>query len=209
MLNRMTDASAPSAHPRARILLTLISVSYPPALYLCVTRWGIYAAAVVTVAAFVPALLLHAGRKGKDRRGGGVAARLYPVAVLLGLAALAMGTREPRYLMALPTLISFALLAVFGSSLRTGKVPVIERVARVRRRREDLADFVRSYCRRVTQVWCVFFLANGAVAGALAVWAPLAWWTLYTSLIAYLVMAALFGVERVVRSFLVYRRIER
>ncbi len=39
-----------------------------------------------------------------------------------------------------------------------------------------------------------------AVAAALALWAPLAWWTLYTGLIAYLLMGLLFAGEWLVRQ---------
>ncbi|MOA12225.1 hypothetical protein D3C78_1321990 [compost metagenome] len=56
------------------------------------------------------------------------------------------------------------------------------------------------YTRRVTQVWALFFLANGLVVIALNLWAPLSWWTLYTGLIAYGLMGLLFAGEWLVRQ---------
>ena len=38
------------------------------------------------------------------------------------------------------------------------------------------------------------------VAAGLALWAPLAWWTLYNGLIAYLLMGLLFAAEWLVRQ---------
>ena len=56
------------------------------------------------------------------------------------------------------------------------------------------------YTRRVTQAWCLFFLFNALTAAGLALWAPLAWWTLYTGVIAYGLMGLLFAGEWLVRQ---------
>lgn len=56
-----------------------------------------------------------------------------------------------------------------------------------------------AYTRRVTQVWCGFFLLNGAAAFATAIWASEAIWSLYTGVISYVLMGVLFGVEFLVR----------
>jgi uncharacterized membrane protein len=45
-----------------------------------------------------------------------------------------------------------------------------------------------------------FFVINGTIAAALTLWAPLAWWTLYNGLIAYLLMGLLFAGEWLVRQ---------
>ncbi len=55
------------------------------------------------------------------------------------------------------------------------------------------------YTRRVTQVWCIFFFINGAIALGTALWASAAVWSLYNGVIAYLLMGGLLGGEYLVR----------
>ena len=96
-----------------------------------------------------------------------------------------------------PVLISACMLGLFGLSLRFGP-PLIERMARLKE--PDLPQVAIAYTRRVTQVWCLFFLLNGLLAAALTLWAPLSWWTLYNGLIAYGLMGLLFAIEWLVRQ---------
>jgi uncharacterized membrane protein len=92
--------------------------------------------------------------------------------------------------------VNAALLAAFGYSLA---VPpsMVERLARLRE--PQLPDAAVAYTRRVTQVWCGFFAVNGALALGTALWASPAVWSLYTGVIAYLLMGLLGGAEYVVR----------
>jgi len=96
-----------------------------------------------------------------------------------------------------PVLVNSFLLALFGSSLLRG-MPMAERLARLRERR--LPPRAVRYTRRVTQVWCGFFVVNGLIAAGLTLWAPLSWWTLYNGLIAYAAMGLLFAVEWRIRQ---------
>jgi len=57
----------------------------------------------------------------------------------------------------------------------------------------------QAYMRKVTQVWCGFFVINGAIAFGTALWASEAVWSLYTGVISYALMALLFGAEYLVR----------
>ena len=60
-----------------------------------------------------------------------------------------------------PALVNVVMLALFGASLRFGP-PLVERLARL----QDpvLPPYAVAYTRRVTQVWCGFFVLNGALA---------------------------------------------
>ncbi|MGE7990346.1 hypothetical protein ACQKPE_04715 [Pseudomonas sp. NPDC089554] len=111
--------------------------------------------------------------------------------VLLGLSD------SPQLLRWYPVLINAFMLALFGSSLLRG-MPVAERLARLRE--PQLPPRGVRYTRRVTQVWCLFFLVNGLIAAGLTLWAPLAWWTLYNGLLAYAAMGLLFVGEWLVRQ---------
>ena len=91
-----------------------------------------------------------------------------------------------------PVLVNAVLLAAFGYSL-VHPPSLIERLARLRE--PDLPQAAVGYTRRVTQVWCVFFVINGAIALGTAIWASEQVWSLYTSVISYILMGLLFGIE--------------
>lgn len=100
-------------------------------------------------------------------------------------------------LLGYPVLINLALLALFAGSLCSG-MPIIERLARLQE--PELPPSAVRYTRKVTWVWAGFFSVNAAIATGLALWAPITWWTLYTGLIAYLLMGLLFAGEWLVRQ---------
>ncbi|CKJ69626.1 integral membrane protein [Neisseria meningitidis] len=78
-------------------------------------------------------------------------------------AVLVFGRHDSMYWY--PVLVNLMMLAVFGGSLFAGQT-VIERLARLQQ--PDLPEKAVRYTRRVTQVWCVFFIANGTLAALLA-----------------------------------------
>ncbi|PWF41548.1 hypothetical protein C7C56_024255 [Massilia glaciei] len=117
----------------------------------------------------------------------------------LGALALAGGAVWANAMLPLklyPVLVNAALLAAFGYSL-VAPPSMIERLARLRE--PDLPPAALGYTRRVTQLWCGFFAVNGAIALGLALWASHAAWSLYTGVIAYALMALLFGSEYLFR----------
>ena len=176
-------------------LVTLAAVGYPFAIYLGLTRWSARDVGLVLLVFLVPMLLLRLRRV--DRRQ---LWRVLPApAIAVALAGLTAALGDARFVLALPVLVSAVLLVGFGATLWSDQ-PMAERFARMKRGDELTPDEIR-YCRTVTLVWCAFFAVNGVVAGALALFAPVAWWTLYAGLIAYVLIGALFTVEYLVRSY--------
>ena len=96
-----------------------------------------------------------------------------------------------------PALVNLVMLGLFATSLWRGP-SVVERLARLRE--PDFPPAAVVYTRRVTQVWCGFFVVNGLIAAATALWASTATWTLYNGLLSYVVMGALMGGEWLVRQ---------
>ena len=88
------------------------------------------------------------------------------------------------------------MLAIFSWSLLSPP-SLIERLARIQH--PDLPPEGIIYTRRVTQVWCGFFIVNGGIALATALWSSFEVWSLYNGLIAYLLMGILLGGEYIVR----------
>jgi uncharacterized membrane protein len=95
-----------------------------------------------------------------------------------------------------PVLVNLALLTVFALSLRHPPT-VIERLARLQT--PDLPAAAIPYVTRVTRAWCLFFTINGGIALWTALAASDAVWALYNGLIAYVLIAAMFLGERLLR----------
>jgi uncharacterized membrane protein len=95
-----------------------------------------------------------------------------------------------------PALVNGVLLVIFSWSLLSPP-SLIERLARLQH--PDLPPEGVIYTRRVTQVWCGFFIVNGVIALATALCSSFEVWSLYNGLIAYLLMGILMGVEYVIR----------
>lgn len=96
-----------------------------------------------------------------------------------------------------PALVSAVLLVVFSASVLRPPT-VIERIARLAE--PGLPAAAVPYTRAVTLVWCVFFVCNGSIALATALWASNEAWVLYNGLVAYVLMGALFAGEWLVRQ---------
>lgn len=113
------------------------------------------------------------------------------------LALLATVFNEALPLKLYPALINAVMLAVFATSL-VFPPSAIERIARIAE--PDLPPAGVAYTRRVTQVWCGFFVFNGALALVTALWMSDRAWALYNGLIAYGLIGLLFGGEWLVRQ---------
>lgn len=100
-----------------------------------------------------------------------------------------------------PAAINVFLLAVFSYSL-INPPSIIENFARLRE--PDLPESAVHYTRRVTQIWCGFFIINGLLAGWTAQFSSPKIWALYNGFIAHLLIGVVFLGEWIVRYF--YRR---
>lgn len=174
----------------ARIAAVLATLAYP-ALVWAALRENMPLAAACTVAA---AALIGALVKKS--------ALSYACAALgTALAAASFLTESSTVVKFYPVTVNVALLTLFALSLVNG-TPMIERLARLREPQLDIAG-VR-YCRLATIAWCVFFIINGLISLDSALWRSNDWWALYNGLLAYVLIAAMFAAEWIVRQ--IYRK---
>ncbi len=127
-----------------------------------------------------------------------------------GLYAIA-GSPAPRLLQFLPPILMIGLMAwVFGTTLRRGRMPLIERIIRtLDGSQDDLDEDVIRYARRLTGVWTALFVVLAVINTALALCAdpgglllsfgvqpavtlPLELWSLFANVLNYVLVAALF-----------------
>lgn len=95
-----------------------------------------------------------------------------------------------------PALVNAVMLMTFVLSLRYPP-SAIERLARLRE--PNLSTQAITYTRKLTVVWCGFFIVNGLTAVATALFFSEAVWALYNGLIAYVLMGILFFGEQLLR----------
>lgn len=112
------------------------------------------------------------------------------------LAVLSMYLNHATPLKLYPVIVSATFFTIFAISLWHPPT-VIERFARL----QDpmLPEMAIPYTRKVTIVWCVFFILNGAIALITALYASDRIWALYNGMISYCLMGLLFASEWLVR----------
>lgn len=101
-----------------------------------------------------------------------------------------------------PVVMNLVMLTIFGGSLFSS-MPLVERLARLRE--PNLAPRGVRYTRRVTQIWCLFFIVNASVALFTLLHGDISLWTLWNGMIAYLLMGTLMGAEWLVRQRIMTR----
>ena len=171
-----------------RLLASFSILSYPLLVYFGLRRYGLRPLALLLLLAFLPNLLL----RRSATRGSGLALLawlpLLSALLLLGSAYF----RSLGWMLALPSMTNLLLLSAFGLTLWRGP-PMIERFARLQD--PDLDGPRQRWCLRWTQIWCGFFFLNGLMAALFALFSPLFWWTLHTSVLGYAGMGALLAAE--------------
>lgn len=175
-------------------LLVALGVGYPflifAGLQLLEARWIALGVAVV--------FLLRWISSWRSLAREDVLRVLAPGLLVGATLGLTIALNDEHALLFLPVAVNATLLVAFGRTLISGP-PLAETFARMQV--PDLPPDEVRYCRGVTIVWCVFFVANGTVCGWLALFASPWVWTLYTGLISYLLIGLLFALEFTLRSW--------
>lgn len=157
---------------------------YPAAVYF----GSRYFPAPVVALALLPMLLMRGGMRLPGAHWVAVGAAV--------LAMLTVLSNDVLPLKLYPVLVNAIFLILFAASLRHPP-SVIERIARLHE--PDLSHDGVAYTRKVTQVWCGFFLANGAIALWTSLWGSDQAWFWYNGVIAYGLIGLLFTSEWLVR----------
>ena len=129
--------------------------------------------------------------------------------LLLAVGAFCLLTNNPFVLKLYPVFVNAVFLAAFGFTLFSPPSMVFrfallaDRIKRTQKIQGSLGEkFVAVYCRKVTIVWCLFFIVNGSVSAFTVFWLSEASWALYNGGISYILMGILFGIEFLVRRMI-------
>ncbi|MFD3246310.1 COG4648 family protein [Rahnella aquatilis] len=167
-------------------------IAYPLAVWCGLKSWGMGVLAPVLIAVFILRLLTFRGKISQLTFFGKAIALAGIV-----LVATSILLRETSMLLYYPVAVSALLFGLFFSSLRARQT-LIERLARLNE--PDLSPEGVVYTRRVTQVWCVFFVCNGSFALYTCLKGDMDLWALYNGGISYLLIGLLMGIEWIVRK---------
>jgi len=181
-----------------RLLAVLSCLLYPVAIF-----FGLRVAEPRHVALMlITILLLRRNRQAVRLLASLSVIDLLVLTGLLLLAGSVAVTNSELLLRLYPAAVNLGMLLLFGGSLRFPP-SMIERFARLGE--ADLPPAAIGYTRRVTQVWCAFFVGNGAIAAYTALHASRDDWALYNGFVAYLLLGSLIGGEWLFRRFFVTR----
>jgi uncharacterized membrane protein len=175
----------------AKLLLVLLALAYPLLVYYGLLHFPAKWVALAIAALLLTRLLLL------QRQMTDAGRALYP-ALLLGVVCALVSAilNHSGALRLIPVLINISCLIAFALTLRQPP-SMIERFARLQE--PFLSPDAIAYTRKVTIVWCGFFVLNGSVALYTALYASMETWTLYNGLLSYIFMGILFAVEYLVR----------
>ncbi|MDX7990546.1 DNA gyrase subunit B [Xenorhabdus sp. Reich] len=171
-------------------------IVWPFLVWAMVNYGQFHAMLIVIILFFVLRLLLNRHQTRNQQNAGWDAGWILSITgIILGLASLFL--RDHQLLMYYPVVVNAVLLALFGGSLRYGP-PIIERMARFKE--PDLPPEGVVYTRKVTYIWCLFFLFNGSVALGTCLYNDMNLWTLWNGMVSYLFIGLLLAIEWLVRQ---------
>ncbi len=128
-----------------------------------------------------------------DKNDGGMSLYWVSTAILVAIITLLLDSKFSLFLY--PLLVNLAFFTFFTISLFYPPT-VIERIAR--RHRPSLPEKAIVYTRKVTQVWCIFFLLNGGMSLISAFHSEM-WWVLYNGFISYILIGLMLAGEYLIR----------
>ncbi|MCH9691952.1 MAG: hypothetical protein K0U59_07825 [Gammaproteobacteria bacterium] len=178
-----------------QLMLGIAVIFYPLAVYFGIRYLSLSTLLVLLFGIAVLRLLLNIKAVKDNKAKDGGSTKMVTLALLI-VTALSWLYENTLSLLWYPVLCNAILFSLFAYSLRQPQT-MIERLARLREPQLSPAGVI--YTRKVTQVWCVFFIVNGSVAAFTAIYGNMELWTLYNGLLSYLLMGLLFCGEWLLR----------
>jgi uncharacterized membrane protein len=175
-----------------KILSTLFILASPWVLYITLSQDRVDVAALVLIGwVIVRTLPTLVTSRRED-----LAAALRLPAIALVFAVLGWIFDSGWMLLILPSATQAAFGLTFLRSL--AGTPLVERFARMVKPSLSAAEL--EHCRFWTRAWGVYLLVLAGIGLVFARFAPLHAWTLYTGVVSYALIGALFAVEYVIRK---------
>ena len=174
------------------IVLIIIGVCYPAIVYFGLAYFELNTVLLALLGVLVLRIML-------TRKKVTIAPWFIPASLLGGMCLVGAIVWQSTLIASLyPVIISSVMLVSFSYSLWRGP-SVIETFARLQE--PELDERGVRYTRKVTQVWCGFFVINIGIASWTVFSQDLALWALYNGFISYCLMGVLLGGEFIFRQW--------
>ncbi len=171
-----------------KALIAVLLGTSPIVLHLAIV-WSSPALMAVFLAIIAAGLLASVGR------GRFPAWALVLAALGVGALALLNLRAASRVAEAWPILVYLVIAGVFGYTLLPGRMPLVERIARIVDYGDGMPEKIVTYTRLLTWVWTLVPLSMALVSVLLAQYSSRATWSLFTNVLSYVALAVLFFVE--------------
>ena len=141
-------------------------------------------------------------RKTGDKKGALDWKPLLSSVLFLAAGLFCFITGKEFFIKLYSVVINLTLLVVFGSTLFL-QPNIIFRFATLADKSilgSSYENQVKLYCKKVTIVWCCFFIMNGSISAYTTFFCSREVWALYNGGISYVLMGTLFVVEYIIRK---------
>lgn len=173
-----------------------LSALYPVLIFCGLFVWDFSPRKMSLLPLFLAAIYaVFMGRGKRDAKA------LFLVAVLTLCGGLSFLLDSPTFFEFYPVFVNVGFFCLFAASLADGDNFAFRLATLADKRIVKAADslFVKAYCRKVTKVWCGFFVLNGSISLGTILWGSPKAWSLYNGCVAYVLMGILFASEFCVR----------
>ncbi len=181
-----------------RLILAIIFIAYPFVLYFGLLHFDFWQVSLFIILIALLRLLVLRKQESSVLKIG-----FFGAIFLLFFSTIAWLLNQEMWLKIYPIAISLTLLYIFASSLWTEK-SIIQRFAELREK--DINATKQMYMRKLTIIWCWFFIFNALISGYTLFFLSTKHWMLYNGFISYLLMGMLGLGELTYRHWVVMRK---
>lgn len=187
-------------------MLAIAGVLYPVLVFvlLVVFKAPVRIISLCVLALALAFFLSATGNASKDDKGKRKLnpKNLFSSLFLLLVGAACFASNSALFLKLYPLAVCGTFLFVFGASLFSPP-NIVFRFATLQDKGILTSPYkkrVEAYCKKVTLVWCAFFILNGGAAAWTVFCADERVWAFYNGGVSYIIMGLIFGIEFIVRS---------
>lgn len=187
-----------------KVLISILSVLYPVLVFVLLVVYR-FPVRIISLCVIVMALIFFLSSTGNTRDKSTGRLNLKPLisgAVFLTLGIICFITNSKLFLKFYPIVICSSMLFIFSLSLFNPPC-IIFRFATLQDKTIKGSvneGRIYAYCKKVTYVWCAFFILNSLAALYTALYCDDRVWSLYNGGISYIIMGTIFAVEFLIRG---------